>query len=121
MSSHPNAMLICVLTPDDLARKTYRAILDEAGISGDDNMKIGDEHFGGAFSHRVMESDWDDCIQIAAPEGSVVFHTYLTYGYGERVTWDKVTAFKEALEKWSAGICERHHCTAEISVGANYW
>ena len=121
MSAHPNAMLICVLTPDDLARKTYRAILDEAGVDGESDLKIGADHFGGGFHHRVMESDWDEGMQITAPEGSIVFFTFLTYGYCERMPWAEVVAHADALQKWAAGICERHHCKAEISIGANYW
>jgi hypothetical protein len=121
MSTHPNAMLILVLTPDDLARKTYRAILEEAGVGDDDQLKLGEDHFGMRFHHRVMEDGYDDSHQISAPEGSIVFHTFLTYGYGERCQWPDVEKYKAALDAWANGICERHHCKAEISIGANYW
>jgi len=60
-------------------------------------------------------------MQIEAPQGSIVFYTFLTYGYGARMKWLNVVAYKEALENWAAGICERHNCTAEISIGANFW
>ena len=121
MSSHPNAMLLLVLTPDDLARKTYRAILDEAGIGPDDGLKLGEQHFGCNYSHKVMETDWDESHQISAPEGSIIFHTYLTYGYGERLTWAQAVAYQEILDKWAQGVCERHRCKAEIFVCADYF
>jgi len=41
MSCHPNAMLILALTPDGLARKTYRAILEDAKIDSDGSFNIG--------------------------------------------------------------------------------
>ena len=118
MSSHPNALLVLILTPDDLARQTYRAILAGAGIGKDDDLKLCD---GCLLSHKVMEDNYDDGIQIKAPEGSIVFYSFLTYGYGERITWDKAQSFKETIEKWAIGVCERHHCNYEISIGANYW
>jgi len=59
MSSHPNAMLICIFTPDDLAHRTYRAILSEAGIIGDEDLTLINEHFGGSYSHQIMEYDYD--------------------------------------------------------------
>ncbi len=117
MSIHPNAMLLLTLTPDDLARKTYRAILSETGSDEDDDIKIGDD----TYHHRVMEEDYYESSQISAKEGDIVLWDLVTYGYGETITWAKLEAQKNALEEWARGICERHHCKAEIFVGANYW
>lgn len=117
MSTHPNAILLAVLTPDDLARKTYRAILEEAGIESDDQLKLGDMH----YSVDIMEDDYDENNQITAPEGSIILHAFLTYGYGENASWEEVTAAKSNLDEWLAGICERHHCKSEVFITANYW
>jgi hypothetical protein len=118
MSTHPNAMLLGVITPDDLTRKTYRAILDETGGTTDDpRIKIGARD----YSLTVMEDSYDDGYQITAPEGSIVAHAYLTYGYGEVVTWDEAAKAKEELEEWLRGIAERHKCSYSIQLTANYW
>jgi hypothetical protein len=115
MSTHPNAILLLVLKPDDLTRKTYRAILEEAGR--EDDLMIG----GDRYNIEVMESTYDESHQIAADEGDIVVFDMVTYGYGERIEWDKLVAQKSVLEEWAAGICERHKCTASFYVTANYW
>lgn len=117
MSTHPNAMLILVLTPDDLARKTYCAILGEAESGNYYPIKIGDDE----YSIRVMEDSYDKNNQLAAEIGDIVLHDLVTYGYGEKVAWDKLAAQKQALEEWAKGVCERHKCSYQIYVGANYW
>lgn len=117
MSTHPNAILLAVLTPDDLTRKTYRAILEEAGIESEDQLKIGEM----TYSIDVMEDGYDENNQISAPEGSIIMHGFLTYGYGENASWENVAAAKAALEEFLAGICERHHCKSEVFITANYW
>lgn len=117
MSTHPNAMLILALTPDGLARKTYRAILEEAGVEDDDQIKVGDDD----YSVQVMEEDYDESQQLAAKEGDIVLYDLVTYGYGETITWEKLAAQKQALEEWAKGVCERHQCSFQIYVGANYW
>lgn len=118
MSTHPNAMLLLVLTPDDLARKTYRAILDEAGLKhNDEDIKIA----GDDYHHRVMEEDYYEDSQITAKEGDIVLWDLVTYGYGATITWAKLEAQKNTLEAWAKNICERHKCSFEIFVSANYW
>lgn len=117
MSTHPNAMLILQLTPDDGSRKTHRAICAELGIDADDSIEIGDA----TYHHRVMEEDYDESNQLSAPEGSIVLWDHVTYGYGERVAWNELVAQKAALDEWAKGICKRHRCTAAVFVSANYW
>jgi len=117
MSTHPNAILMLALKPDDLARKTYRAIQAELGIKDDDTIKIGEA----TYHNMVMESDYDEGFQISADEGDIVLWDPVTYGYGDRIAWDKLAEQKAALEEWAKGICERHHCSASIFVTANYW
>ena len=117
MSTHPNAMLLLALTPDDLARKTYRAILDEEGIGADDNVKIGDKDYW----HGVMEDEYNDSRQIALPDGTIYLADLVTYGYGEKIGWDALVAQKAALDEWAIGICQRHHCKADVFISANYW
>lgn len=115
MSTHPNAMLILRLTPDDLARKTYRAIL--AKQDGTDRIVIG----GVGYYCEVMESDYLEDVQISAPEGDIVVWHYVTYGYGETISWDDLVEQKAALEQWAKDICSRHKCQYSIVAGANYW
>jgi hypothetical protein len=118
MSTHPNVLLLLVLTPDDLARKTYRAIVDEH-CAGDSEQDI--EINGENFHHRVMEEDYFEDSQISAPEGSIILWDLVTYGYGEKITWQALADHKSALESWAEGVCAKHHCKAEIFVSANYW
>lgn len=115
MSTHPNAVLLLILKPDDLARKTYRAILQEA--DREDDLIIGGER----YNIDVMESDYAEDYQIAAKEGDIIVFDMVTYGYGEVIEWDKLAAQKAALEEWAKGICERHKCSASFFVTANYW
>ena len=118
MSTHPNVILLLSLTPDSLARKTYRDITKEAGCTeSDGQIQIGTEK----YHIKVMESAYDDSWQIGASEGDIIVFDLVTYGYGEQVAWDKLVAQKQELEIWASGICERHHCTFKISVTANYW
>lgn len=117
MSTHPNAMLLLALTPDDLARKTYRAILEEAGVDGDHDIKIA----GTDYHHGVMENDYEDNHQIDLPEGSIWLLDLVTYGYGEKVEWAALVKQQAELDEWARGVCERHHCSYKIYVSANYW
>lgn len=121
MSTHPNAILLLVLKPDGLARKTYRDILAERdpppSYDGDPNLKIGGED----YHVSVMESDYDEGYQIGADEGDILVFDMITYGYGEKIEWAKLEAQKAALAEWATGICERHNCTAQFFITANYW
>jgi hypothetical protein len=121
MSTHPNAILLLALTPQNLARKTYRAIIEESGVPLDGDGSASITISGQMYHSRVMESDYDEGMQISAKEGDLVFHAHVTYGYGDVITWDALAAHKEALEAWAKGICERHSCDYEIFVTANYW
>jgi hypothetical protein len=121
MSSHPNAILMLTLQPQDLPRKTMRAILKAAGIDPDEDspqIKVGEHD----YTVRLMEESYDDGYQIGAPVGSIVFHDFLTYGYGEKIGWGEVAARQAALQAWAQAACEAHHCTIhEIAITANYW
>ena len=117
MSTHPNVILLLTLTPDGLARKTYRAIVGANADPDDAALEIGGER----YNVRVMEDDYDDGFQISAKEGDIIIFDYVTYGYGEKIAWDKLEAQKVALEAWAKEAAERHHCTYTISVTANYW
>ena len=85
MSTHPNAILLLTLTPDDLARKTLRNILEEAKvykwneegvIDFEGEIKLGDNR----YHHKVMESDYDEDMQISAKEGDIIIYDMVTYG-----------------------------------------
>ena len=121
MSSHPNAILMLTLQPQDLPRKTMRAILSEAGVDPDEEspqIKIGEHD----YSVKLMEESYNESFQIAAPVGSIVLHDFLTYGYGDKCQWESASAQQTALQQWALAACERHNCTIhEIAVAANYW
>lgn len=118
MSSHPNVMVIVALSTEDSSRKTYRAILAEAGAVPEDQVAMGSVN---TSIHGVMESDYDEGFQVGLPEGTVYFVKLATYGYGESVSWDELVAMKTEMATWAQGVCERHRCTFDIFVGANYW
>ena len=122
MSTHPNVILMVVLTPRGLARQTMKAILNaEIGKDYDreaaDQVTIGDV----GYYPLVMESDYDEGFQIAAKEGDLVFHDHATYGYGDVITWPELQRRKDALEEWAKRISEQHACDYRIDVSANYW
>lgn len=117
MSAHPNVILLLTLKPDDLSRKTLRAIQSEAGIDDGGSLKIGEQ----SYHVSVMESEYDDGYQISADEGDIIIFDMVTYGYGEKIEWSKLIAKKDALELWALVACERHKCSAKIFVTANYW
>ncbi len=118
MSTHPNVILMTVLRPDGLSRKTRREILGAAGITDvEKRIKIGSKK----YDHIVMESDYDESLQIAADEGDIVFLNMVTYGYGETILWDKLKVQKNELEKWARETCDHHNCSYTIEVTANYW
>lgn len=118
MSTHPNAMLLLVMTPNDLARETARAIAgDMEPCEGVWEIKINDR----TYSMRVMESDYDDDNQIAAPEGSIVLDCFLTYGYGETIGFGEVETMVADLKAWADEVCAKHHCSYAVKIGANYW
>jgi len=119
MSTHPNALLIAELIPDDLSRKTYRAILAE--VSGE-NVDVKDIEIGEDSYHTIlMEADYDHSSQISAREGSIVLWNPVTYGYGETIEWSTLQAQRDRLEAWCKDICPRYHCAYKIVVSANYW
>ena len=117
MGTHPNAILQLVLTPDDLSRKTYRAIMEDFGINADDDVCIG----GKSYNHRLMEDDYYESSQISAKEGDIVFWDLVTYGYGEKIKWSNLESQKNMLEEWAKSVCEKYKCSFEIFVSANYW
>lgn len=121
MSQHPNVVLLLSLKPDGLSRKTHRNICKEAGVSleeiGGPQITIG----GHNYFCEVMESDYNESMQIAADEGDIVIYDMVTYGYGERVPWAGLIARQQALQEWADGVCARHDCTDSFFVTANYW
>lgn len=119
MSRHPHTLLLCILTPDDLARKTYRAILAEHDSDSDDPaIDIGTDEYTVSLVEDAEEGVEE--LQITAPAGSIVVWGFLTYGYREQCAWEDAVRRKEALELWAQGICRRHHCSYTISLSANY-
>lgn len=131
MSTHPNAMMIAVLSPADLPRKTLRALREACGADPDDsdaNVEIptgydGPEKYKRTDDYGIvlMESDYDEDQQISAPEGSIVLWDFLTYGYGETKLWADVAAQQQRLAAWCDKHCPTLNCTYEIRLTANYW
>lgn len=118
MSTHPNAILLLTLTPDNLSRKTWRDILEKSNVDKEDGkIKIGDHD----YCHRVMESDYYEGMQISAKEGDIVFYNMITYGYGDVMEWSKLEKQKIDLEEWAKIICNKFNCSYKIFITANYW
>lgn len=120
MSTHPNAMLLCTLIPNGGSRKTFRDIAAHEGqeiSDGSFDVKVG----GRRYSAHVMESDYDESYQISAAEGNIVLHTFLTYGYGEKVPLHELNTVIEEMQQWAALAGARHDCTFELHITANYW
>jgi hypothetical protein len=117
MSIHPNVILMAVLTPDNLSRKTMRDILAEHKQGVLYRIVIA----GTEYDTLVMESDYDEGWQISAKAGDLVFFDLVTYGYGETIAWDKLESQKKELEAWALETCKKHHCSYEIKITANYW
>lgn len=112
MGTHPNAMLMAVITPDGLTRKTARKIDPKI-----ENVKI----VGTEYSITVMEDTYDEGYQLSAKEGDIVLMDFLTYGYGEHMNWEKVEVQKDELVQWCDEFCKKNECSYEIRIGANYW
>ncbi len=120
MSTHPNTILLGIITPDDLARKTYRDICAEVGADPSDAYFTINDSDKRHYSMTVMESHYDDDSQISAPEGSIVIWTFLTYGYGETISWEEADAERVRVADWLTKICAKHKCTYSIQLTANY-
>lgn len=121
MSTHPNVILLLVLTPDGLSRKTRRDILAENSADIADDLDCDIKIGSFSYLHEVMEDDYCEGYQISADEGDIIIFDFVTYGYGEKIAWDELELQKEELEKWAVGICEQHNCSHEIFITANYW
>ena len=119
MTTHPNVILMAVLTPDGLARKTMREIRAEQTrhYSNNTDFLIGKIE----YSSLIMESSYNKDLQIGAKEGSLVFFDFVTYGYGETISWVTLAKQQEILEQWAQKTCVEHNCKYEIRVSANYW
>ncbi len=119
MGMHPNVILMVVLTPDDLSRKTMRGILAVSGKDGvdDEVIKIVKKD----YNYLIMESDYDEVYQISAKEGDLVFFDMVTYGYGEVIDWDVLEVQKKILDTWARKICREFACSYVIKVTANHW
>lgn len=116
MSNHPNAMLLLVLTPDTLTRKTYRAIMAE-----EDKEELGDVTIGDcSYQCFVMEEDYNADHEVRAPEGSIVLKDWVTFGYGQSIEWQTLVERKEALDVWAKSACEKYQCSYKIQIGADY-
>jgi len=119
MSTHPNVILMCILTPNDLARKTFRTIVGEKEADSGNTAEVTIK--GKDYYVEVMEDEYNDDWQISAKEGDIVVFDMVTYGYGDNVEWETLEKQKQDLEVWAKEICERLSCAYKIVVAANYW
>jgi hypothetical protein len=117
MSSHPNVILMVVFTPDDLPSKTLRDILLDNDADEYDYIKVG----GKKYRAILMRDEYDSDIQIGAKENDLVFYDLVTYGYGDKITWQTLSEQQQSLEAWAKAMAEKFHCTYAIEVSANYW
>ena len=118
MSVHPNVILMAVLTPDNTSRKTLREIQQEYSL---DEVNDCIDIAGNEYNLLLMEEDFAEAIQIQAKEGDIVLYSLITYGYGESVSWAELTELVWSLEMAAKSICEKHRCSYEIRISANYW
>lgn len=113
MSQPQNVILMAVLTPDGLSRKTMREILAVHGTGFDKSyILVGEKE----YNSLVMEDGYNEDWQISAQGGDLVFFDFVTYGYGEKVTWDDLEYKKTKLEEWAQKICEEFQCSYRIWV-----
>lgn len=118
MSTHPNVILMSVFKPDFGSRKTVREAFPQAKEEDYSHcVKIGDDK----YSINIMESDYDEVLQIGAAEGDFVLYKLVTYGYGESISFNDLSEKVKLLTEFSYEICRNHSCTYQIRVGANYW
>jgi len=121
MSTHPNAILKCTLTPNGLTRQTHRAIVNAYSYYPDQpqdkDLKIG----GKRYHSEIMESDYNQAWQLSGAEGDILVFDLVTYGYGEEIAWDDLVQQRNELAAWSEEVCREHNCSYKISVTANYW
>lgn len=140
MGTHPNAMMIAVITPDEGTRKTQRMIFkhcEERGIKFDEDDNsisipngnkgaVSEEYPDGYpltddWSLVVMECDYHENWQISAKEGQIVIHSFITYGYGDNTEWADVEYKKKQLEELINPMCEPLKLSYKIMITANYW
>lgn len=117
MSTHPNVILMLAITPDDLTRKTLRAIQKDYSIEDDDDIKIGSNE----YHMKVMEEDYDEGSQIKAKEGDIVLYDLVTYGYGEVISWEDLDKLKCELDEWAKQASLKYNFSYKVFVSANYW
>jgi hypothetical protein len=120
MGTHPNVILLLVLTPQGLSRKTRKELVDEFGKFPehlDTDLVIADKD----YHQEVMEDDYDESWQISASEGDIIVFDLVTYGYGKKVSWESFEEQKKELEAWAIQVSEKYHCSWRIFVTANYW
>jgi hypothetical protein len=117
MSTHPNIILMAEFVPDDLSRKTMKNILKDSNADKHGFFRVGESEYSGL----VMEDEYEEEYQISSSPGNLIFHAFVTYGYGEKISWEKLTLEKEVLDKWAKEMAEKHHASYKIFVGANYW
>ena len=121
MSTHPNVILLLLLKPDGLTRKTLRTIFEKEtteGLPGDvPDLIIAEK----TYHVKVMECDYDEGWQISGDEGDIAIFDLVTYGYGDSVSWIELEKQKNDLEKWAIMARKKYSCTYQIKITANYW
>lgn len=133
-------MMIAVLTPDNGSRKTQRGIFDhcekrglkvnaedgEIGILNGKKGAVSDKYPDGYpltddWSLHVMEDDYYESSQISADEGQIVVYDLITYGYGERISWEETEAKRRQLIGLLDPMVDPLKFTYEIFISANFW
>lgn len=125
MSTHPNAMLQLVLTPLDPSFDAFQYFGWQQPEDNEDNdpdlnfeLRIGERD----YTATVFTEDGDDYNehwQINGEAGQVIIHDYITYGYGETITFKALVDRANELMEWAV----KHHeaFSYTLRVGANYW
>lgn len=122
MSSRPNTLLLCEFTPLGNPEETFKRMLAWLGVTEADEvyLQVGVEnrHYSLLF---LRDEDYSDDMQIGAKEGDIIFHTFLTYGYGEKLDLDELHAIVSELRAWAEIQATDFNCSFAIYLSANFW
>lgn len=142
MSTHPNVILKCSIKAEGTTRKLLRDLLTQNRVDTSDNqlplmtdckgkvmisrdgtemrqLRTDSEIAIGDFVYDtlIMESEYDEGMQISGQEGDLIIYDFVTYGYGEDVSWRELSLRVKQLTEWA----DSQSLEYEISVSANYW
>ena len=109
-------MLMAILAPKDDSKETMSKILD-SNNANDGLIKIGNDD----YYFTTMDGTWCDDFDIFAEDGSLVFITDLTTGYGINISLKDLNLKATILDTWANKMSKRYNCSYNIEVTATTW